>query len=160
MPSSKLSALLVRHPPLGSGNEAESLTSWLLRLANGNGFRTYGELFSYERRKLSRAATLDVDPQRWGLLHSLHELSLLPESTIARHVLDAELAALTANAGTGNVRWTLTSQTCCAAKPNEPTCLLRSMSSRGQHSVLAAWMASVHNDYLRKARHAVGRQMP
>jgi hypothetical protein len=98
---------------LGSGNEAESLTSWLLRLANGNGFRTYGELFAYERRKLSRTAALDIDPRRWNLLHVMHELSLLPESVIARHTLDAELAALTTGTGTGtgtgSIRWTLTS---------------------------------------------------
>lgn len=108
LPSNR-SALLVRSRPLGHGAEEESMTSWLLRLASGNGFRSYGELLAYERQKLSGMAALDVNPQRWDLPRCMLEISLLPESLIAQHSLDQELASLTSSASNGSCRWILTS---------------------------------------------------
>lgn len=93
MNSSALAPLLYRLYPMGclhpTDPDAESLTSWLYRLARVNGYRTYAAML--RERKMFSWAFNDAPHKLTAQVQLLHRLSDIPETVLARTHLNHPL---------------------------------------------------------------------
>ena len=93
------SRLLVRALPIGldarQAAAAESLGSWLFRLACANGFASYGDMLNNYSLRAPMRAQLDIGSDRWGLIDGLESLTFVGIDSIEKTTLCTLLVEMT-----------------------------------------------------------------
>ena len=121
--STSKNRLLAKPSPIRGRSGPESLSSWLFRLAGANGFASYGELLDNAEIKLTPGVSLDVEPDRWGLMDTLQRMSGIPRKQLITHALDPALTAMTGSTGGISGRWMLPSRSSGSRFAFCPECL-------------------------------------